>query len=317
MIPKFILNLKPVIYLINISKKIYLPGFDGLPLFDVGNFFYKGMQMGSINTRASALAFKFFLAIFPAILFLFTLIAYIPIHNFQDELLKLLGNVLPKNAYGLLIEAIQDIVKRKRADLLSFSFIAALYFSTNGVFGMISAFNSTYHAIETRSVFIQRIIAILLTIIISLLVLVSIGIIIFNEYAIHALADLGIIEIHVAQLILVLRWIVLLALMFFTFSFLYYMVPAKKMKWRFFSPGSTLATILSVFTSVGFSYYVNHFARYNKVYGSIGTMIVVMLWIYFNSLILLIGFELNASIKMAKGKAHIPKPVRRNIQKQN
>lgn len=313
MILKILLKLKPVIYLISLSRKIHPPGFDGLPLYDVATFFINGIQKGDINNRASALAFKFFLAIFPTLLFLFTLIAYIPILNFQDELLSLLENVLPQNAYTLLIETIEDIVKIKRGGLLSFSFLIALYFATNGMFGMINAFNSSYHTIETRSILIQRLTAIALTIIMSLLVLVSISLIIFNGFVITKLAEWGVMELYVGQILLISRWIGLVALMFFSYSFLYYMVPAKKTKWRFISAGSTLSTILSLLSCVGFSYFVDNFGAYNKVYGSIGTIIVVMVWIYYNSLILLLGFELNASIKMAKGKVHIPKPPRKNV----
>jgi membrane protein len=315
MLSKFILKFKLSIYLIEFSKKVSPPGFDGLSLYDVGTFFFHGIQKGYLNNRASALAFKFFLAIFPSILFLFTLIAYIPIPNFQEQLISMLTSILPHNAYDFLISTIEDIVKNKRGGLLSISFLIALYFATNGALGMIKAFNHTYHTIETRSPMVQRMAAIAITFIASFLVVLSIAIIIFNEYAISKLTEWGIIEKYVAQFIIVSRWLVLIALMFFTFSFLYYLVPAKKMKWRFISPGSTLASLASLITSVVFSAFVNNFGQYNKVYGSIGTIIVLMLWIYFNSLILLLGFELNASIKMAKGKVILPKRPRKNVKK--
>jgi membrane protein len=124
-----------------------------------------------------------------------------------------------------------------------------------------------------------------------------------NEYFIRWMFHHGWLK-NKTQLFIILtfKWLVIAALLFFTISFIYYYGPAKKRKWRFISAGSTLATCLSILTSIGFSYFVNNFGQYNKLYGSMGTLIVVLLWIYFNSLILLIGFELNASINKAKAE---------------
>lgn len=286
-----------VVFIINLSKKIILPGFQKLPLYDVAIFFFKGMQKGALPMRASAVAFSFFLAVFPSIIFIFTLIPYIPIENFQEKLLGLLAEFMPHNAYEATKGTIMDIVTNQRGGLLSIGFISALYFSTNGFNALITAFNNTYHEIETRTPFQQRLVSILLVIIATLLMTIAIGLIIFSEFALNYIFEKGQLSYY---LILIGQWIILFGLFYSLISFTYFLGPSRKTRWRFASAGSMFATVLSVIMSVGFAYYVNNFGQYNKLYGSIGTLIVVLLWIYFNSLVVLLGFELNASIHQAK-----------------
>jgi len=291
----------PIRRLVAWSKAVALPGFDNIPIYHVIDFFFTGIHRGSIITRAQSLSYSFFLAIFPAIIFLFSLIPYVPIHNFQDQLLALIKDVLPQNAYEATRETIEDIIKLKHGSLLSLGFLFALYFTTNGIMALIRGFNSSYHAQEKRSAVKQRIVAINLTLIISVLVIVATALVVFSQTFFKWLVKQHILK-NKTQLMLLMagKWIVVLELLFFAISFLYYYAPAVKKKWRFVSAGSTFATVLTMLASVGFAYFVNNFGQYNKLYGSIGTLIVIMLWINFNSLILLLGFELNASIDMAK-----------------
>jgi membrane protein len=285
------------------SKKIVLPGFDGLPLYDVVAFFIQGINKSSLTTRASALAFNFFLAIFPALIFLFTLIPYIPIENFQYQLLHLMEDVLPYSAFESIKQTIEDLVTRQRGGLLSFGFVMAMYFATNGFNSMITAFNASYHVEESRPMLMQFMVSLGLVLIVTLLLMIAIALIIFSGITLDYLVELGVLKDNFQVFLLQIgKWFVVLSLLFFTFSFMYYIGPSKKSKFRFISAGSTLATFLSIITSLGFAYYVNHFGQYNKLYGSIGTIIVILLWMQFNAFILLIGFELNASIKNAKRK---------------
>ena len=283
------------------AKKFSLPFFEGVPVYDVALFFWHSILKGAITTRASAIAFSFFIAFFPFLIFLFTLIPYIPIQNFQIELLTLIENVVPESTYVTIETTVTDIVMQPRGDLLSFGFFAALIFATNGLASMMSAFDATIHAIQRRSWISQRIAAIFLLIILSLLLTIVIGLLASGQIFIQYLQDNQILRDHFIIFLLVSgKWIITLALLFFTFSFLYYMAPAKKTKWRFISAGGTLSTILSVLTISGFTYYINKFNQYNKLYGSIGTLLIILLLMYVMSLILLIGFELNASIHQAK-----------------
>lgn len=295
------LHSRPVRLLLIWSKRLVLPGFDGVSLYDATDFFIKGIRNGSITNRAAALSFNTFLAIFPAIIFFFSLIPYIPIHNFQDSLLTLLKEFIPQQAYEMAEETLFDIVKRPRGSLLSVGFILAMYFATNSINSLIEAFNMTYHSIETRSAFKQRMISIALVLILSILVIVAIALItigpmVLKWLQVHRLltSDVTIIIISVG------KWIVTVALLFLAFSFLYYLAPSGHRQFRFISAGSTITTLLFIAASIGFNYYVNNFSKYNTLYGSIGTLIVFMMWIYFNAIIILIGFELNASISVAR-----------------
>ncbi len=285
------------------AKKITVPFFDGLPLYDVARFFWKGIVDGAITTRASAIAFNFILAVFPAIIFFFTLIPYIPINNFQVQLMNLIQSVLPDNAYIAIRGTIQDIVTQPRGSLLSFGFFAAFVFSTNSLVSVIVAFNNTIHAIETRSIVSLYLIAFGLSLILTTLTTVSVALITISQRLMEFMVVKQFIRSdYIYYLLIGGKWLVILLLFFFAFAFLFYFAPAKKMKFRFISAGGSLATLLSILISVGFSFYINNFGRYNTLYGSIGTLIVVMLWFYFMALILLIGFELNVSIWSAQHK---------------
>lgn len=296
-----ILRLPLIRHLLRLSKEVRFLGFDGLPLYDVMAFFIKGMQKGWLNLRASAVAFNFILAIFPAIIFLFTLIAYIPVDGFQQQLLEMMQVLLPESVFTSISETFQDIITRQRGGLLSITVVSALYFSTNGVSTLIDSFNTTYHTIESRPYLIQRALALLITIILVLFTVIALALIIFGQMGMEFITDQGWLEDGWARFSLNLgRWIVIVALMFFAISVLYFFGPAKQTKWRFFSAGSSLATLLVLLTSLGFTYFVESFGQYNKLYGSIGTLVIVMLWMQLNSIALLIGFELNASIEDAK-----------------
>ncbi len=287
------------------AKKITLPFFDGLPLYNVALFFWKGLYDGAITMRASAIAFNFILAVFPTIIFLFTLIPYIPIDNFQVQLMALIQSVLPNVAFLAIKGTIQDIVTQPRGSLLSVGFLMAFIFSTNGLVSIIVAFNATIHTIETRGIVSLYAIAFGLSVILTTLTTFSVGLITVSGYVMDLLLAKQLIRSdYLYYLVIGGKWLVILLLFFFAFAFLYYYGPARKMKFRFISAGGTLATVLSVITSIGFSFYINNFGKYNTLYGSIGTLVVVMLWFYFMALSLLIGFELNASIWSAQSKAN-------------
>ena len=282
------------------AKRITFPGFDGMPLYNVMVFFWRSIVDGSLTTRASAISFSFFMALFPAIIFLFTLIPYIPIDNFQNELFLLIKDMVPETAFLAIEETVLDILTQQRGGLLSFGFFMALIFSTNGLASMMGAFDASLHTFERRTWVSQYLTALWLLVILSVLITIAIALITFGQYSINYLAANGFLrDQFIIYILTIAKWLVILILFFMANSFLYYLAPAKKTKWRFISAGGTLSTILCVITFVGFSYYINRFGQYNKLYGSIGTLLVVMLLMYLLSLILLIGFELNASINEA------------------
>ncbi|HNX54798.1 MAG TPA: YihY/virulence factor BrkB family protein [Prolixibacteraceae bacterium] len=282
------------------AKQVTFPGLDGMPVYDVTVFFWKSIVDGAITTRASAIAFSFFVALFPAIIFLFTLIPYIPIANFQDELFLLIRDFVPENAFKAIEETVKDILTRQRGGLLSLGFFMALIFSTNGFASIMTAFDASLHSFERRTWLGQRVIAVLLLAIMSVLLTITIALITYGQSFINYLVFRDILKDHFTVYMLTFgKWIVILLLIFIANSFLYWLAPAKRTKWRFISAGGTLSTVLSIATFSGFSYYINHFGQYNKLYGSIGTLLVILLLMYIMSMILLVGFELNASISEA------------------
>jgi membrane protein len=283
-----------------LSQKLIIPGFEGLSLYEVSMFFYKGLVEGALTTRASSLAFNFFLAFFPSIIVLFTLIPFVPIEGFQEQLFVLIMDILPPSTYEATKSIVDDIVNHEQGGLLSLTFILALYFSTNGVNAMITGFNATYHLTDKRTWIQLRLLSFVLTLILAILLILTIIFQIFSQGFMNNLVAEGYLQQYSADIISYAKWIILIIVLFISISILYYYGPADKSKWKFLSAGSISATTLSVITSVGFSYYVDNFAQYNQLYGSIGTLLVILLWMYFNSIILLLGFELNASIVSAK-----------------
>ena len=284
----------------NPLKRIIVPGFEGLNLYEVSLFFYRGLTKGAITTRASSLAFNFFLAFFPGIIVLFTLIPFVPIAGFQEQLFLLIMEVLPPSTFEATKSIVDDIINNERGGLLSFTFILALYFCTNGVDAMITAFNNTYHHNEARSWVQLKLLSFSLTGILAIFLVLTISFQIASEGFLNYLVSEEYIGQFLAEIIFSSKGFILVIGLFLSISSIYYYAPADKSRWKFLSPGSILCTSLSVFTSIIFTYYVTNFAQYNELYGSIGTLLVILLWMYFNSIILLIGFELNASILSAK-----------------
>jgi len=282
-------------------KRLVLPGFDGVPIGDVIRFVIKGFRKGMLVTRASSIAFNLLMALLPASIFIFTLIPFVPIPNFQKELIDLFENMLPVNAFNFLETTIVDTVTNKSGALLLVMFLATVIFSTNGIHAIIHAFVVSAHNFKTRSWIHQRKISIILLLIVVMMIALASFLVIFGKSVVNYLVELDILERSlVISIIVIIKWILVVLLLFMAISFLYYLAPAKRTDFRFISPGSMLATILFIVTSLGFSFYVNHFGQYNKLYGWIGTLMVILIWLYLNAIALLIGFELNVSIKEAR-----------------
>ena len=287
-------------YILERLKNLVLPGFDRVPMYDVIVFFIRGFRKGALVTRASSIAFNLLLSLVPATFLLFTLIPYIPITGIQEEIILLLESIMPERAYTLLEQSIRDAITNRSNVFLIIMFLASAIMSTNGIHALINAFVVSDHKFETRSWIAQRKIAFFLFFIIGLLITVSTILLIFGRSAVEKLVENNIIESGIVYYVLqITKWIVIIGLLFLAISFLYYLAPSRKAKFRFISAGSSLATLLFIFTSLGFSAYVNNFDQYNRLYGSMGTILVILLWLYLNSITLLIGFELNASIKTA------------------
>lgn len=289
---------KPVVKeLVEWSKTHSLPGFFGVPLFDVGVFLYNETRRVTIVMRANAIAFSFFLALFPTIIALFTLLAMLPVFDvLMVEINNYIDLVMPNQAGEELKESIRSLV-RPDSGVLSLSFILALWFASNGMMALMAGFEKSHlKSFKRWSGLHKRLLAIGLTLVLGLMLVASVALIILGKFMINWVADFFDLAVKTRTFINIFRWLVIVGLFYFGIAFIYRYGVALRRKLPWFTPGATLATLLTIASSVLFSLYVNAFDTYNKFYGSIGTIIVLMLWIQINCFFLLVGFELNASI---------------------
>ncbi len=294
-------------FVIIMSKRRSLPGFFKVSIHDVVVFVFNEMRRFDLMLRANAIAFSFFLALFPSLITLFTTLPYVRrylLHylpndgeNFEEVLQHEIQQIVPGNV-GLQISGfIQDLTTNPRVGLLSFGFVLALYFASNGMLALMQGFEKSYaRTFIKRNTFLKRWIASWLTILLAFLLLASVVLIILGNLIIHTVAGLTGWTTLMEWSISILRWVVIIALYYFGIAIIYRFGAAVRRKFRWFSPGATLATTLCLLTSLIFSFYVDNFGNYNKLYGGFGTIIVTMLWLQLNALGLLIGFELNAAI---------------------
>jgi len=285
-------------FLRRVLKKYSLPGFSGVPIYDVCSFVYKEAMRDDITTRANSIAFSFFIALFPAIIFLFTLLPLLPVTaDYLEILEKSLSGVLPNNAHEYLFGIIEDVASIKRSGLLSFGFFLAIFFASSGMATIMSGFDKTYEiTFKYRSFLKSRLIALLLTILLSGLLILSLVFIILGKPLLGNLINSAHMAQHYVFIITVIKWLLVFFFTYMGISSIYHYGPSMYKKISFWNPGAVLATLLSILSSLAFSYFVNNFGRYNELYGSIGALIVIMLWLQINAFILLVGFELNASI---------------------
>ena len=302
---RILITKTPLGFLLSSSKHWHLPGFEGVPLYDVMRFFYRQLKTASLTERASAIAYNFIMAIPPSFLFLFTLIPQLPFFKkgeIQKQITLLIRDIIPAEGYNKTIITFinNTFFKTPVFSLLSFGLLLALFFASNAMMGLMRSFNKNYIGFERRKGLHNRWIAIRLTVLIFGLVLGCL-ILLITQGAV--LKWFGMRNHAWREVIFYVRWVFIIALVFYSIAFIYKYAPAVQKRWRLVSPGSILATFLCILASFGFSAFVNNFGRYNALYGSIGTIIVLMALIYINSLVLLIGFELNVSIKSLRSIA--------------
>jgi membrane protein len=278
------------------AKRFTLPGLDGVSIYNVVRLLIIAIDEGVIAQRAAAISFNFFLALFPSVLVLFTLIPYVPIPNFQAELLDVISWALPEGTDSSVFVILNDIITRQQGDVLSLGFFLALFFATNGFKSIIVAFNSSIHINDERSFLSLQWVALVLTAIFSVMMLITVSGILFNQYVLSILIEFDIMREGLYYLILIINWLLLLGMIFFMVSFLYYFAPKSNKRFRLISAGSTISTVVIVVVVFLFDLYITNFNKYNLLYGSIGTLLIVLMWIYTNSFILLLGFEINSSI---------------------
>ncbi len=295
-------------------KKIQFKRHDNISLYRFLKIFIHNINEDEIMDRSNGVAYNFILAVFPTIIFLFTLIPYISVYfpdiN-KDSIMKFIGDLLPSSMYEVFSSTILDIVSNQRGGLLTLGFVFALYLATNGMMTLMNAFNACYRTVEKRNWFRMRFTALGLTIMLSAVLfsataLLIVGQLVLNKITIDV-SELSHFRLdhYTIYFLLLLRFVVIFVVFFIAISFIYYFGPAVHYNWNFFSIGSFVATLACLAISYGFSFYVSNFGSYNKVYGSIGTLIAMMVWVQLLTLVLLIGYEINASLHYGRKIAAI------------
>lgn len=301
-IEQFIYRLPVIRTIIRFSKRFRPFGFEGISLYEVSRFFVQQIKKGSLNQRAAAISFNFIMALPPACIFLFSLVPLFPVADqFYHEVNSFVREITPNEATRDAVENfLADFFKRPKNSLLSIGFLTSLYFSSNAVLGIIHSFNQSIHEKESKAFFAYRWKAIRLTFVIILIFIASILLLITQGALFNwLLLLLKIDSVFIKWLIIIVRWVVIVGLFFYSIAFIYRHAPSVEKKWRLVSPGSIVASALIILFTFMFSYWINNFAAYT-IYGSIGTILILMIFVNFISLVLLIGFELNLSIKLLK-----------------
>jgi membrane protein len=282
--------------LVKFGKKIKIPGLQGMSLYDVLEMYIIGIVEGALTTRAGGIAFSFFMAVFPFMLFILTLIPYIPIEGFPEGLFSFIKDILPPQTFEAVDSVLIDITKNQYGGLLSFGFLGSIFLMTNGVNAIFGGFEYSYHVKEMRNIFRAYFISLGVSLLTSFFLIVTIILVILYQVALTKINENGWLNTDDLNLFYYGRGFLFLVMIFTIVSLLFRYGTKQGKETRFFSGGAILTTILSLCTFYLFGIYVVKFAQYNQLYGSIGTLLILMLFVWLNSIILLLGFELNASL---------------------
>lgn len=310
----------------HVTKRVKLKRYSNLSLYRFLNIFFFNISDDEIFARANGVSYTLILAIFPAIIFLFTLIPYITVYFPEinrESIMQFMGEMMPPSMYEVASSTVLDIVSNQRGGLLTFGFIFALFLATNGMLALMRAFNACYKTVDKRNIWRMRLTATGLTLMLALSLFLAVVLLVVGQFVINYvtvnLGDFSSLNLDrfTIYMLFALRFAVIFTVFFFAISFIYYFGPAVHYNWKFFSIGSWVATLGCLGISYGFSYYVTNFGSYNKVYGSIGALIALMIWIQLLTVVLLFGYEINASLhygmKMMEVEGFKKQKVKREI----
>lgn len=286
---------KPINACRSFFKTIRIPGLEGMSMYEVFKFTLEAFTRSDIATKSSAISFKLFIALFPAVILLLSLIPYVPIDNFQADLLNSITSIMPHNVGKVINQTIEDLILKKHTGFLSVGFVLTIYYSSDIIHSILTTFSNSYQIEIKRNPIKQRILSFVLMIIITTMMIIGFALILFSESAISYVISTYIIEEDfVATGMRILKWIAVVLLFMMSISTLYNTALMDRKKWKIISNGASYATILIIVVSMGMRYYIDNFDSYNKLYGSIGSLIVFLIWLNLSSTILIMGFELYA-----------------------
>jgi membrane protein len=286
--------------LVKLGKKIKIPGLEGMSLYDVLEMYFRGIIEGALTTRAGGISYSFFMAIFPFFLFILSLIPYINIDGFQVGLFSMIKEGLPPKTFEAVNTVLDDIINNPSGGLLSFGFLASIFLMTNGVNAIFGGFEYSYHVKDVRNIFKSYFVSLGVSLVMSLFLIITVVLVILYQVALSKIDSIGWFSTDDLNLFYYGRAFLFLLMIFTLVSLLFRYGTKQGKETKFFSAGAILTTLLMMFTFYLFGIYVVKFAQYNQLYGSIGTLLVLMLFVWLNSIILLLGFELNASLHVLR-----------------
>ena len=290
--------------MVEFLEALKIPGYIGFSFYDLSEMYLSGIVNGALSSRAGSIAFSFFMALFPFLLFILNLIAFIPIDNFDSVLFNFIELLLPQESQGFFTDIFTDIRQKQRAGLLSSVFLLSIFLTANGVSSIFSSFEGSYHVVLSRSFVRQYLYSMMVGVLLALVLLVGVTALIFFEIFILSNLD----ELIPSEI----NWIRIVQMFFYTIliyisvAILYYFGTIEGKKNRFFSPGALMTCLLILITTYLFGIYIDKFSTYNQLYGSIGALLIFLFYIWLNSSVLLLGFELNATLNRLKNSGKDP-----------
>ena len=287
--------------LVRFLKSIKLPWLEGLSFYDLLELYILGIIESGFTYHASAVAFNFFMALFPFALFILNLIPFIPIEGFQEDFLQFVKEGVPPNTYDAIASIINDILHNSHSGLLSTGFILSIFLMANGLNGILGGFESSRHVLIKRGFIHQYIVALGMSLILSSLLLITVAIIVVFEVFIQRTIFQDVFSDQISLIVLG-RYAFVIIMILVIISILFKFGTKRDKNRSFISVGSVFTTILIILDSYFFGIWVVQFSQYNELYGSIGTLLILMFYIWINCAILLLGFELNATINNLKKK---------------
>ena len=293
-----LMRFKPFSYVVHLLQKIVIPGFEGMSSYDLVKTYLNGIIEGALSSRAGSIAYSFFMAIFPALLFFLNLIPYVPVEGFDLKFIAFIYELIPAQSLPFFEPIITDISLNERGGLLSFVGILALLLMANGVNAIFSGFEGSYNVNINRGFVRQYLVAIGVSLVLALLLVITIATLIYFEFALHELRDQEFMSASTdITLLSVGSYVFFIVMIYAVVATLYYFGVKEGRSSRFFSPGAFMTTLLFMLTTYLFGIYIDNFANYNELYGSIGALLIMMLYIWINSNLILLGFELNAVLR--------------------
>jgi membrane protein len=275
-------------------------GFGGLNLWEISSFLIIAFSDVRTTMRSASISFRIFLAFFPAIITLFTLIPFIPINNFQEDVFLGIKSILPGDTFQFIEGTLYDLINKKQSTLLSIGFVLMFYYASASMNAIMQAFQSSEHIEVSAHPFIVRILSFIMMLVLGIMFLLAMVLTSLSESTFLTMHEKGIIgDKGIIPFLTFGQWTISISFVYCIITILYNSGINMRIRknWKFLNTGSIFTTVLLIVTSFGFSYFLENFAQFNKLYGSLGTLMVILIWLNLNMVILLVGFDLNALIR--------------------